>query len=69
MSSVQNSSGSVVDVRTIVPRDRHPLVVRRGGKVTAAVGQRSRSPSPLSFLTKASIELCRRGWNTDRVTG
>jgi uncharacterized protein (DUF2249 family) len=26
MSSVQYSSGAVVDVRTIVPRERHPLI-------------------------------------------
>ena len=26
MSSVQHSSGAVVDVRTIIPRERHPLI-------------------------------------------
>ena len=26
MSSVQDSSGSVVDVRSIAPRERHPLI-------------------------------------------
>jgi uncharacterized protein (DUF2249 family) len=26
MSGVQHSSGSVVDVRSIVPRERHPLI-------------------------------------------
>jgi len=56
MSSVQNSTGTVVDVRTIIPRERHPLIFNTF--LELAPGQdfilvNDHDPKPLYYQFKA----------------
>src|ERR1035441_3745260 len=59
MSSVQHSSGSIVDVRTIVPRERHPLIFNTFHEL--APGQdfvlvNDHDPKPLYYHFKAEYD-------------
>ncbi len=56
MSSVQNSSGSIIDVRTIVPRERHPMIFNTFHELTP--GQdftlvNDHDPKPLYYQIEA----------------
>jgi uncharacterized protein (DUF2249 family) len=59
MSSVQHSSGSIVDVRTIVPRERHLLIFNTFHEL--APGQdfvlvNDHDPKPLYYHFKAEYD-------------
>src|ERR1039458_3566628 len=59
MSSVQHSSGSIIDVRTIVPRERHPLIFNTFHEL--APGQdfvlvNDHDPKPLYYQFKAEYD-------------
>ena len=59
MSSVQHSSGSVVDVRSIVPRERHPLIFNTFHELEPGqdfILVNDHDPKPLYYHFKAEYD-------------
>jgi len=59
MSSIQNSSGSVIDVRTIVPREQPPLIFNTFHELSPGqdfILVNDHDPKPLYYHFKAEYD-------------